>query len=183
MESAILAVGAGAGVALLLTAVLLVVLVVLSRRRHHARADLEAMLAAAQRESDDLRHRLEELTALRLEELTSPRVSGADNGRVPAPRSSVQQADFVITRAGEPEPVSAIQVPDRMVLSATLGEPLVKVAAFSYGVRRALSPRSRNRIWFEMRNEVRAARRRRRRLRKDLEREFRARERATEGIG
>jgi hypothetical protein len=179
MESAILAAGAGAAAALLLTAVLLLVL---PGRRHHGRADLEAMLAAAQRESDDLRRRLEELTSLRLEELTSPRLSRDDTARVPAPRESLQQADFVITRAGEPEPVNAIQVPDRMVLSATVGEPLVKVAAFSYGVRKAFSPRSRNRIWFEMRNEVRAARRRRRRLRKDLEREFRANERAREGM-
>jgi hypothetical protein len=179
MESAILAVAAGAGAALLLMAVLLMVL---SRRRHLARADLEAMLAAAQRESDDLRHRLEELASQRLEELTSPRVTGGEGAHVPAPSSAAQQAEFVITRAGEPEPVAAIEVPDRLVLSATLGEPLVKVAAFSYGVRRALSPRSRNRIWFEMRNEVRAARRRRRRLRKDLEREFRAQQRATEGM-
>ena len=47
-------------------------------------------------------------------------------------------------------------VPDRVVLSATVGEPLVKAVAFGHGVRRALSAESRNRIWFEMRREVRA---------------------------
>jgi hypothetical protein len=66
------------------------------------------------------------------------------------------------------------------VLSATLGEPLVKAAAFGHGVRRALSAESRNRIWFEMRREVRASRRRRRQLRKRLEREYRARLRGAE---
>jgi hypothetical protein len=75
------------------------------------------------------------------------------------------------------------EVPDRLVLSATLGEPLVKVAAFSHGVRRALSPESRNRIWFEMRREVRASRRRRRQLRKRLEREYRANLRMAEAEG
>ena len=37
------------------------------------------------------------------------------------------------------------------------------------------------RIWFEMRREVRTARRQRRQLRKHLEREYRARLRATDG--
>jgi hypothetical protein len=58
----------------------------------------------------------------------------------------------------------------------------VKVAAFTHGVRRALSAESRNRIWFEMRREVRAARRRRRRLVKDYLREARAAERAQESV-
>ncbi len=44
----------------------------------------------------------------------------------------------MITDAGEPE--AEPNVPDRVVLSATLGEPLVKVVAFGHGLRRALSP-------------------------------------------
>jgi hypothetical protein len=164
MENAILGAGAGAAVTLLLVAVVLMV-----TRRRRSRADLEAMLVAAQGEIDDLRHRLEELTA--------PRA-------VAAP----QQADFVITQVGEPDTgesraPDAIDVPDRLVLSATFGEPLVKAVAFSHGVRRALSAESRNRIWFEMRREVRASRRRRRQLRKQLEREYRAHLRATEADG
>lgn len=47
--------------------------------------------------------------------------------------------------------------------SVTLGEPLLKAVAFGYGVRRALSPESRNRIAFEMRREVKRARKERRR--------------------
>jgi hypothetical protein len=61
------------------------------------------------------------------------------------------------TGTGEPAPV-----PDQLVLSATLGEPLVKAAAFGHGLRRALGAQSRNRIWFEVRREVRRARKQRR---------------------
>ncbi|MBW8750220.1 MAG: hypothetical protein JF565_02205 [Propionibacteriales bacterium] len=174
--AATLAACAGAAATLLLVAV-----VALLTRRRRRRVDLEAMLAASQREVDDLRHRLDELTGGRpayLEELFA----------APSTPSAPQQAEFVITHVGESGldparlPDDAVAVPDRLVLSATVGEPLVKVAAFSHGVRRALSARSRNRIWFEMRSEVRAARKRRRRLVKDYLRETRAQERATEGL-
>lgn len=154
-------------------ALLLVALVVLLRRRNRSRADLEEMLAAAQRESDDLRARLEELTG---HVPTRP-------GAVPA-----ESATFVITDAGQGSsqlampPQDQIQVPDRLVLSATVGKPLVKAAAFGHGVRRALSPENRNRIWFEMRREVRASRKRRRRLLKEYQRAVRAEDRAGEGV-
>lgn len=176
MDSAtILAACAGAAATLLLVA-----LVLLVTRRRRSRADLERALLAAQRETDDLRHRLDELTGgsaggpAHLEALFNP------SPTTPEP------AEFVITHIGEPEPttaeVDAARVPDRLVLSATLGEPLVKVAAFSHGVRRALSAESRNRIWFEVRRETRASRRRRRQLRKRLEREYRANLRAREDL-
>ena len=55
---------------------------------------------------------------------------------------------------------------------------VVKVVAFGHGLRRAVSPESRNRIWFEMRREVRAARKRRRRAMRSYVREARAAERA-----
>ncbi len=179
MESAIVAAAAGAAAMLLLVAAVL-----LATRRRRSRADLESMLLAAQRESDDLRHRLDDATG------ASGRSPLAERGpayleelfgeqSVPAQREPDQPA-WVITHVGEPDasPVEPLAVPDRLVLSATLGEPLVKVAAFSHGVRRALSAQARNRIWFEMRREVRSARRQRLRLRKQLLREFRARERS-----
>ena len=167
MDSPIIAAAAGAAAMLLLVAVVLTV-----TRRRRSWHDLEAMLAAAQQESDALRQRLEELTG--------------QQRSVPVPRLP-EQADFVITHVGEPGldrpvPVDGVAVPNRLVLSATLGEPLVKVAAFSHGVRRALSAESRNRIWFEMRREVRASRRRRRQLRKRLERDHRAQVRATDDL-
>jgi len=156
LDTALAAV-AGAAAMLLLVSLVLVV-----SRRRRSRADLEAMLDAAHRESDHLRLRLEELTSRPAE---------------------LEPAEFVITHVGEPEdPGAQLAVSDRLVLSATLGEPLVKAAAFSHGVRRALSAESRNRIWFEMRREVRASRRRRRQLRRRLEREYRANLRAGEDL-
>lgn len=169
--AAALAAGAGAAVMLVLVSV---VLAVTGRRRSHA--DLEAMLVDAQREADALRHRLDELTR------------GDLPGGARAESEAADPATFVITHVGEPEdaadgePVQPLSVPDRLVLSATVGEPLVKVAAFSHGLRRALSAESRNRIWFEMRREMRASRRRRRQLRKRLEREYRANLRAAEDL-
>ena len=155
-------------------AALLVVALVAALRRHgRTRADLEAMLDAAQREADDLRARLDEL-ALARQGYTAP---ARTPGTAAAPA-------FLITDAGSVavEPVDQVSVPDRLVLSATVGAPLVKVAAFGHGVRRALSPESRNRIWFEMRREVRAARKRRKRLVREYLRETRAEERAGEGL-
>ena len=69
-------------------------------------------------------------------------------------------------------------MPDRVVLSATLGEPLVRAVALGHGVRRALSAESRNRIRFEMRREVRRARKQRRREMKDAWRRSRTEESA-----
>lgn len=150
-------------------ALLLVALVAVTRRRNRSRADLEQMLAASQHEADDLRARLEELTAL---------LTVAPVGEEPA----FLITDVGVVRAPAVPTEDQIQVPDRLVLSATLGEPLVKVAAFGHGLRRALSPESRNRIWFEMRREVRAARKRRRQLLKQYQRDVRAADRAREGL-
>jgi len=69
---------------------------------------------------------------------------------------------------------------DRLVLSATVGEPLVKAMALGHGVRRALSAESRNRIWFEVRREVRRARKQRRRETKEAWRRMQAEERAAQ---
>jgi hypothetical protein len=167
MESPALvaAVAAGAGAVAML---LLVTAVLAATGRRRSRADLEARLVAAQREADELRQRLDELAGVGQ---PGPAVRAADD---PA---------YVITHVGEPEDATdQLPVSDRLVLSATVGEPLVKVAAFSHGLRRALSAESRNRIWFEMRREMRASRRRRRALRKRLEREYRANLRAAEDI-
>jgi len=71
-------------------------------------------------------------------------------------------AEFLITDIGAEVPDVPDEVSSRLVLSATVGEPLLKLAAFAYGVRKALTPENRNRIRFEMRREVRRARKARR---------------------
>jgi hypothetical protein len=154
-------------------AVTLLVVVVLLGRRRRSDAELEVLLVAARAETEQLRHQVEELAAR--------------TARLEPDHADPHRAEFVITHVGEPGASDdgrsgRVAVPDRIVLSATLGEPLVKTAAFAHGVRRALSAESRNRIWFEMRREVRAARRRRRRLVKDYLRDTRARERAQESV-
>ena len=126
-------------------------------------------LAAARAETAEVSARVDALATL-LDETTSSMTRPSSPG----------DTAYVITDAGNPvgHGGTGSAVPDRLVLSATVGEPLVKVVAFGHGVRRALAPQARNRIWFEMRREVRAARRRRRRESRDLVREARAAQRA-----
>lgn len=113
-----------------------------------ARAREQAALASATADVEALRARVDELSA----ELAA--------SRTPVPA----EAEYLITTAGESvdrRPVP--QVPERAVLSVTVGEPLVKLAALGYGLRRVLSAESRNRIAFEMRREVKRSRKARRR--------------------
>jgi hypothetical protein len=158
MESPVLIAGA-LGVLLFVLCVLLLAL----RRRAVSRRELAAALSDAQAETAELRSRLDALTE-KLE-------------RQSASMIRVDDPAYVITDAGErPEP----NVGDAVVLTATVGEPLVKVVAFGHGVRRALSPESRNKIWFEMRREVRRARKQRRREMKDAWRRMQAEDRAAQ---
>jgi hypothetical protein len=158
METPVLVAGAA-----LVLLVLVGVLVLVARGRSSRRA-LGAALAEAQVETAELRARLDRITE-QLEHQSSTMIRMDD----PA---------FVITDAGRP--ATRADVPDRVVLSAAVGEPLVKVVAFGHGVRRALSPESRNRIWFEMRREVRRARKQRRREMKDAWRRVQAQERGAQ---
>lgn len=154
METAILVLAAVAAAALVASAILLVALL---RQRGRARTDLEAVLSRSRSETEDLRRQLDELA-----------------GRIARTPAETAEAEFVITSVGEPEPETT-EVPDRLVLGATLGEPLVKAAAFTHGLRRALSAESRNRIRFAMRQEVRRSRRDRRRAMKAAWRAHQAR--------
>ncbi len=148
---------AGAVVVLVLLTCALVM-----RSRSTSRRELAVALSTAQAETAELRSRLDALT----DQLD----------RQAASMIRVDDPAYVITDAGAPrlEPTVA----DRVVLSATVGEPLVKVVAFGHGLRRALSAESRNRIWFEMRREVRRARKQRRREMKDAWRRMQAEDRA-----
>ena len=66
----------------------------------------------------------------------------------------------------------------RLFADLVLRETVVKAASFVYGVRRGLSPANRNRIWFEMRREVKRARKERKAEEREAVREWRARQRA-----
>lgn len=140
-------------VAICLAAAAVLAVVVLGALLLRERRHTAALLAAGHTESADLRRRVEELS-LQL-----------DAGRTITPTT----AEFLITDAGTSTAQALRQaqgpgtVPDRVVVSAALGEPLVRVAALGHGLRRALDPRTRNRIWFEMKQQVRTARKQRRR--------------------
>lgn len=157
MEPPVLIAGAAAA------AGIVCLLAIALRRRTISRQELAAALAHAQAETAELRSRLDALTA-QLEHQSSSMIR-------------VDDPAYVITDAGMPRPEP--NVADRVVLTATVGEPLVKVVAFGHGMRRALSAESRNRIWFEMRREVRRARKQRRREMKDAWRRVQAEDRAS----
>lgn len=146
---------AGAVVLLILLACVLVVVL-------RSRAESQRELASAQAETAALRDRLDRLSE-QLERQSTTMIR-------------VDDPAYVITDAGATtlEP----NVSDRVVLTATMGEPLVKVVAFGHGLRRALSAESRNKIRFEVRREVRRARKQRRREMKDAWRRMQAEDRA-----
>jgi hypothetical protein len=159
METPVLLAGAVVVVVLLVSVLVLALL-----RGAGSRRAMTQALATAQAETAELRHRLDSLTE-QLERQSSTMIR-------------VDDPAYVITDAGDPRRPS---VPDRVVLTATVGEPLVKAVAFGHGVRRALSAESRNKIWFEVRREVRRARKQRRREMKDAWRRMQAQERAAQG--
>ncbi len=123
--------------------------------------------ATARAEAADLRARLETLEAAR----QAPVVA--------------TDAEFVITGLavdpGSHEPPVATAVPplDRAAFADTvLRETVVKAASLAHGVRRGLAPATRNRIRFEMKQEVRRSRRQRRADLKQAQRDLHARQRA-----
>ena len=126
------------------------------------------------------RRRLADELAASREELAvvQRRLDGLARRMPPAP----SPPEFVITTAGAPDepdersdaPAVHQQLTARQFASVALGESLVTLASFGYGVRRALSPENRNRIAFEMRREVRRARKQRRRDLKEAKRHLRA---------
>ena len=146
----------GALVAVAVVAVVLA-LIVAAERRGRRRDGVEAA---------DRHRALED----RVDEL-SRRLAGG------SPAEDEGSADWVITWGDRGEhDVPPGRVSNQLVLSAAFGEPLVKALAFGHGVRRALSPESRNWIGFEMRREVRRTRKARRREMRQAWRQMRARE-------
>jgi hypothetical protein len=119
----------------------------------------------ARAEVADLRARLDELE----------RGGQTTTSPVPSP------AEFVITGLGsehteEAEPPA---VDGAVFADTVLRETVVKAASLAHGVRRGLAPATRNRIRFEMRQEVRRARKQRRADLKAAQRDLHARQRAT----
>jgi outer membrane murein-binding lipoprotein Lpp len=156
-----------AGAALLLVLVGVLAVVVRSGRRSQqqliaSRADLETLDAEVRALSD-------EVAASRI-------AAAAARQQAQAPPPPPPTAEHLITTAGVSTLRPRLRTPqargtarsslpasDRVVVPAAIGRPLVKLAALGYGVRRALAPQTRNRIAFEMRREVKRARKQRKR--------------------
>jgi hypothetical protein len=130
--------------------------------RSRSRTDRE--LAASRAETAALRAQLDELER---------RVARPE----PARRT---EAEYVITDLGAPGagPEPERQVDTALFADLVLRETVVKAASLAHGVRRALDPETRNRIRFEMRREVRRARKQRRTDTREARREWAARQRA-----
>ncbi len=149
-----LALGALALVALSLAAAL-------ARLRARTRAEI----TSAREESAALRARLDRLEADRVR---------------PEPPVRAEEREYTITHVGEErsaevEPVSL----ERAVFAdLLLRESVIRLGSLGHGVRHALSAESRNRIRFEMRREVKRARKQRRLEQREAYREWQARRRA-----
>lgn len=145
-----------------LTLVTLLLVLGLWRGRNRVRREL----AAARAEAAGLRAQVDEIER----RLAAARPASAD-----------QHHDYVITHVGEdPEPAAtAPATVDRALFAdLVLRETVVKAAGLAHGLRRALSPETRNRIRFEMRREVKRARKQRRADVRQAVREWEARQRA-----
>ncbi len=95
---------------------------------------------------------------------------------------SVEEHEYVITRLGDDVPgepaEAAPMVPGPLFADLVLRESVVQAASLASGLRRALAPETRNRIRFEMRREVKRARKQRRADLRQARREWEARQRA-----
>ena len=138
---------------------------------------LLAVLAGSVRARSDLRRELDTL---------AQRVAALEA----EPRRHAEAApvvDYVITGLGHEDE----QAVGRTTLPADIDAPLfadlvlregvVKAASYAHGLRRALAPETRNRIRFQMRQEVRRSRKQRRDDLKAAQRDLRARQRGNLG--
>ncbi len=94
-----------------------------------------------------------------------------------APVHDQSRALVPLREAGAP---ARIHLPP--AVDAAAREALVQSAAFVHGARRALSPEFRNRVLFEVRRELKRARKARKVEVKEALREYRARHRAEEAV-
>lgn len=160
------------GVLLLLCVVLAIALV---RLRGRTRAEL----ATARAETEALRRQIAEIERV---------LTAAPRPERPAPRV---QETYTITGVGGPaaaastepttEPTTgqAPRIDQALFADLVLRETVVRAASLAHGVRRALAPEVRNRVRFEVKREVRRARKQRRADLKEARREWEARQRAS----
>jgi len=131
-------------------------------------------LAEQQAVADALLARLTDLEA-RLDEQQRPAVATEQEYRIT--RLGDEQPDGTDEAGLAPESRSAPTVPAPLFADMVLRESAVQAVTLAAGLRRALAPETRNRIRFEMRREVRRARKQRRADLREARREWQARQR------
>lgn len=138
------------------------------------------------RTARDLREAHDEAAALRA------RMHDLETRLARVARSAPSETpDYVITHLGEgiraprhvadqpgKEGVLEPRIDTALFADLVLRETVVKAASLAHGLRVALAPATRNRIRFEMRQEVKRARKQRRAELKEVRREREARQRA-----
>lgn len=134
-----------------------VLLVALARLRRTTTRAVEA----AQAETAELRARLDRLERERQDTVRAP---------------VRDEREYQITRVGE-LPGEPVQLERAVFADHVLREGVIRLGSLASGVRRGLSAESRNRIRFEMRREVRRARKQRRADMRTAHREWQARQR------
>jgi hypothetical protein len=130
------------------------------------RARTRREIAAVQVEAAGLRRRLDEL----------------DRERQRDPQPVVEDREYTITGLAAPaqsetEAAEPVRLDRAVFADQLLRESVIRLGSLSHGVRRALSAESRNRIRFEMRREVKRARKNRRVEQREAYREWQARQR------
>jgi hypothetical protein len=150
----------GAVVAGVLALVALALAVALLRSRSRT----DRALAEARAETVELRAQLDAIE----QRLQSPPVRA--------------ESEFVITDLGRPASAAAVDPPSEfgkaLFADLVVRETVVKAASLAHGVRRGLSAESRNRIRFEMKREVKRARKQRKADVRRARREWEAHQRA-----
>ncbi len=133
------------------------------------RARTRREIATVQAEAAGLRRRLDEL----------------DRERQRNSQPTVEAREYTITGLGAPtesgpEVAEPVRLDRAVFADQLLRESVIRLGSLSHGVRRALSAESRNRIRFEMRREVKRARKTRRVEQREAYREWQARQRQRE---
>jgi hypothetical protein len=133
-------------------------------------------LVTSRRQAAALSERLERLE----QRLTEPAPASAAPSSLPV----ATPQEFVITHLGEDAADDVDRTPVKVSLTApafadaVVRETVVQTASVVHGLRRALSPETRNRIRFEMKREIKRSRKDRKAELKEALREYRARHRA-----
>lgn len=166
-----------AAAVLLAVAGLAIVVLVLTRAVDRERRRTAALLERAAADAEQLRGQLAQIEAQMEARFAEDPLVAERAGREPV----LAEREYLITDLGRDARQVAPIVPAPVFVDIVLRESLIRTAALAAGLRRALSPEVRNRVRFEMRREVKRARKQRKDDLRTARREFEARQRAEAG--